>query len=150
MINWIWGGKKESGLYTVKTLHHHQFYTMTICRVLIPFWLLLITIIGIIILITSCFITSLGLAGFVLFRERPYDGMKSAGAWETPERSLHMAGFFLQQQEIWGKMYNLSKTVSSILYEDSVPLLLVVVWHWANYIKYPTYVSLPDMQWALS
>lgn len=22
--------------------------------------------------------------------------MKSAGAWETPERSLHMAGFFLQ------------------------------------------------------
>lgn len=42
---------------------------MAICRVLIPLWLLLITIIGIIILITSYFIILLGLDEFPLFRE---------------------------------------------------------------------------------
>lgn len=63
---------KESGFSSAKALKYYKFHTMTICKVLIPLWLLLITVIGIIILITSYFITLLGLAEFTLFRETPW------------------------------------------------------------------------------
>ena len=122
---------------------------MTICSILISFWLLLITIIGTIILIISYFIISLGLAEFMLFRETVWYSEKYRDLGDKRDGYAILAVSYSNKwigQDVWPlpdsflMFYVKMQCISASCCVEQGKLTLSV---WLS-------ASLPDMQWVLN